>query len=254
MKDKLNKFILFLSLLLRILNKVIMRKIMYLIAMFCSIMGYSQDQYNFGAGVSRDSKFIEIRGISRDVVSSSSSTKVEGSPYLFDNWKIYGEIFTTDNKVYKIQGLNYNAYSDYFLTKTTTDSVFIFKPSYIEKAIINNRVFKKFMNQKDGAFNFYEVIANSNDFELLKRYQKEIRTGITNGLTQQKEPDYLILKESYFLNKNDKLTEFALKKKNILKLFGDRSQKVNKFISNNKLSIKTDDDLKKIFDYYNSLL
>jgi len=227
---------------------------MYLLAIFYFMMGYSQDQYNFGTGVSRASKFVEIRGISRDVVSNSSSNKVEGSPYLFDNWNIYGEIFTVDNKVYKIQGLNYNAYSDYFLTKTTADSVFIFKPSYIEKAIINDRVFKKFMNQKDGSNHYYEVIVNSEEFELVKRHQKEIRTGITNGLTQQKEPDYLILKESYFLIKEGILTEFALKKKNILKLFGDRSQKVNKFISNNKLSIKVDADLKEIFNYYNSHL
>lgn len=231
-----------------------MKKIMYLLAIFCSMMGYSQDQYNFGAGVSRASKFVEIRGISRDVVSNSSSTKVEGSPYLFDNWNIYGEIFTLDNKVYKIQGLNYNAYYDYFLTKTTADSVFIFKPSYIEKAIINDRVFKRLMNQKDGSNLYYEVIANSEEFELVKSHRKEIRTGITNGLTQQKEPDYLILKENYFLIKEGILTEFDLKKKNILKLFGDRSQKVSKFLSNNRLSIKADEDLKKIFNYYNSLL
>jgi hypothetical protein len=231
-----------------------MRKIMYLSAIFSFIMGYSQDQYNFGEGVSRASKFVEIRGISRDVVSNSSSNKVDGSPYLFDDWHIYGEIFSIDNKVYKIQGLNYNAYYDYFLTKTTADSVFIFKQSYIEKAIINNRVFKKFMNQKDGSNHYYEVIAKSEEFELVKRHQKEIRTGITNGLTQQKEPDYLILKESYFLMNEGILTELSLKKKNILKLFGDKSQKVNKFISNNKLSIKEDEDLKKIFEYYDSIL
>ena len=232
-----------------------MRKVIHLLAIFCFISGYSQDQYSFGAGVSRESKYVEIRGIYDNIDNkSSSNNKVDGSPYLFEEWNISGEIFSIDNKIFKIQGLNYNVYADYFLTKTKPDSVFIFKPSYIEKAIINNRVFKKYLNQNSGSFNYYEVIANSKDLELLKRSQKVIRTGITNGLTQEKENDYLILRESYFLVKEGVLTEFSLKKKNILKLFGDKSQRVNKFISNNKLSIKVDADLKKIFDYYNSIL
>lgn len=232
-----------------------MRKIIYIGVLFSFLTGYSQDQYSFGEKVSRESKYIEIRGIYDNIDNNSSTNnKVDGTPYLFDKWDIAGEIFSIDNKIFKIKGLNYNAYADYFLTKTTPDSVFVFKASYIEKAIINNKVFKKYLNQNNGSINFYEVIAEIDDFELLKRSQKVIRTGITNGLTREKENDYLILKESYFLFKEGILTEFALKKKNILKLFGDKSQKVNKFISNNKLSIKEDEDLRKIFEYYDSIL
>ena len=42
-------------------------------------------------------------------------------------------------------------------------------------------------------------------------------------------------------------------KRKILKFFNDKTERVEKFASENNLSFKNDSDLTKIFNYYNSL-
>jgi hypothetical protein len=43
-------------------------------------------------------------------------------------------------------------------------------------------------------------------------------------------------------------------KSGILDVLSDKKEFIEKFVSDNKLTIKSDDDLAKVFTYYNSLL
>ena len=220
------------------------------------MIGYGQSNFLLGNGLnsSVDMGRSYVGPYLNNEFNSSLESKVEGSPYLFDSWDNISVITTYENKKYKITNLNYDTKSDLFVAKISQDTVFMFKPTYLKEVAINNRLFRKYLNQKTDLFNYYEVIAVNKDTEILKRNQKVIRIGVTNRLTLEKENDFFILRENYFLSKGGKLIELSLKKKNILKLFGDKSQMVNKFILNNKLSIKEDANLRKVFNYYESLM
>lgn len=233
-----------------------MNKIIIVLLFFNFSIGYGQSNFLLGNGLnsSVDMGRSYVGPYLNKEFNNSLETKVEGSPYLFDRWDNISVIMTHEDKKYKIVNLNYDTKSDLFVAKISKDSVFMFKPTYLKEVAINNRIFRKYLNQKTGLYNYYEVIAAHKDTEILKRNQKVIRIGVTNHLTMEKENDYFILRENYFLSKGGKLTDLSIKKKNILKLFGDKSQMVNKFILNNKLSIKEDANLRKVFNYYESLM
>lgn len=233
-----------------------MTKIIQFIIFISVLTGYGQSNFLTGTDINNNATNITSynSGTYINIGNSKARSKVKGTPYLFESWNNISVITTQDDQKFKIINLNYDTKSDLFVAKISQDSVFMFKPSYLKEVTINNRRFKKYLNQETALFNYYEVIATNDETEILKRNQKVLRIGITNRLTMEKANDYFILKEDYYLNKDGNLTELSIKKKNILRLFGDRSQTVNKFISNNKLSIKEDADLRKIFNYYESLL
>ncbi|MBT8385698.1 MAG: hypothetical protein KJO83_08290 [Bacteroidia bacterium] len=233
-----------------------MKKFIQFIILISALWGYSQSNFLTGADINNSSASITNYNSGTYLKTGGSKTisKVKGTPYLFDDWNNISVVTTLDDQKFKIVNLNYDTKSDLFVAKISQDSVFMFKPNYLKEVTINNRRFKKYLNQETALFNYYEVIAANDNTEILKRNQKVLRIGITNRLTMEKESDYFILKEDYYLNKSGNLTELSIKKKNILKLFGNKSQSVKKYISDNKLSIKEDVDLRKIFNYYESLM
>jgi len=236
--------------------KLEMIKLIQVIIFISAFLGFGQSNFLIGTDINNNATNITSynSGTYLNLGGSKTTSKVKGTPYLFDDWNNISVVTTLDDQKFKIVNLNYDTKLDLFVAKISQDSVFMFKPNYLKEVTINNRRFKKYLNQETALFNYYEVIATNDDTEILKRNQKVLRIGITNRLTMEKESDYFILKEDYYLNKNGNLTELSIKKKNILKLFGDKSQTVKKFIADNKLSIKEDVDLRKIFNYYESLM
>tara|TARA_R110002073_G_scaffold336208_1_gene530872 strand:- start:15582 stop:16280 length:699 start_codon:yes stop_codon:yes gene_type:complete len=232
-----------------------MKKIVCLLVAinFCQV--YAQGNFLFGSGVNSPTD-MDIRGRYASKMSNAKAVdKVRGTPYMFENWNNNSEILTEDKKTYQIADLNYNVSSDMFAVKISTDSVFIFRPDYLKEVTINNRTFKKKLDVVSGLFNYYEVIATSEKGEILKRSRKTIRTGITNRLTMQREPDYYVLKEDYYyLNFDDEsIQELPLKKKNVLKVLGSKSVQIKEYVSEHKLSVKDEEDLQQIFKFYDSL-
>ena len=73
---------------------------------------------------------------------------LEGSIFLFDNEDHPGRVYI-DNKVYKMENINYNIENDQFFTKIENDSVFIYTFETIDKISIKNREFKEIYGISD---------------------------------------------------------------------------------------------------------
>jgi hypothetical protein len=58
---------------------------------------------------------------------------------------------------------------------------------------------------------------------------------------------------SYYVFKDEKMARLKRSKSGLLDVLSDQKELVEKFISNNKLTVRSDDDLAKIVAYYNSL-
>lgn len=198
----------------------------------------------------------EQRGLGIYTMNSSSanSGQIKGSTYLFSDWKTNAIVNTKEGKKYKISGLNYDAKLDKLVAKVGTDSLFSFNPANIKQASINSRIFERYLDPELNRNSFYEVILDKENFKLLKRINVAVKEGYVNPMTKSKEiPDSYTFKESYFINEADVVKKVPPKKRNFLKIFGDKSVEIKKYISSNKLSIKKEFDLKKIFTYYYSL-
>jgi hypothetical protein len=174
-----------------------------------------------------------------------------GTPYLFSNWETLATIHTGDGKQYSITNLNYDTKINRFVSKVSLDSVFVFEASDLKEAILNNRRFKRYYF--NDVYEYYQIIASSKGKEILKKNFKAIKRGKKDPLTAKVSKDKYYLKTKYFLNSKNGVREFKMKKKTFLKIFGNQSPKVKKYIKRNKLSIKNDIDIAKIFKYYDGL-
>jgi hypothetical protein len=226
----------------------------YIIVLFVlvSLFSYSQDRIEgFSEGVN---SFVsaDVRPNGAGImVSGEVDPGIDGDPYLFNNWNTLATIHVAGGKKFTISNLNYDTKLGRFVSKVTLDSVFVFELSNLKEASFNKTKFKRY--QVNNSSEYYEVIASSKGREILKKNIKKVKKFRKDPLTGKKNKDKYILEATYFLNSKKGIHEFKMKKKSFLKIFGNLSPKVKKYMKRNKLSIKKDTDIYKIFKYYDGL-
>lgn len=188
------------------------------------------------------------------IVNENKSSEVQGSYYVYDEFHT-GIITAKNGEKYKLPGLNYNLKSDQFEAKISKDSIFAFSTTSIIGVDLDQQKFKTLYDPAKYRPTFYEVIGTLDNKTVLKHYSVKMRPGVVNPMTQQKQtPDRLIHEHSYYITNNKGgLQELKLKKRHILKLFDDSAKKVHDFVSENNLSYKKDEDLRKIFTFYKNI-
>ena len=185
------------------------------------------------------------------LVSGEVDPGIEGSPYLFKNWNTFAIIHISNGKKFTINNLNYDTKIDRFVSKVSLDSVYVFDASNLKEVTLNNKKFKRF--DRNDRYEYFQLVALSKGKDILKKSIKLIKKGSIDPLTNKKNKDKYVNSSKYFLNSKNGIEEFKLKKKSFLKIFGNNSLKIKKFIKKEKLSIKNDEDIAKIFKYYNQL-
>lgn len=177
---------------------------------------------------------------------------IQGTPYLYENWFSYIEIFTEDNKSYKLPNSNFNLLNNKFCTRVNNDSIFTFNKDNLNFVKLNNKVFKK-IKLKNDQESFFEVLFDGKKNAFLKRYEKKIKKGKINPMTQKAiSKDKFVKYIEYYIYENEKLTRFKLKKSNILKILDNREKDIKNFVKSNEIDFKSEIDLIKLFKFYNS--
>lgn len=185
-------------------------------------------------------------------ISNPIDDGVEGSVYLYDNWESSAVVTTQDaDKKLVIKDLNYDTKHSNFVVKVTNDSVYVFNNALIKEVRLNNKKFKQYTLR--GKKRFLEVVAFNNNFEFLKNYEKVIRKGKLNPLTQVKETDRYILKEIIYYKKGNSIKEIKLNKKTFTKLFGKDAKNVRGFINENNINVKDEKNIQTILNFQNTL-
>ncbi len=179
-------------------------------------------------------------------------TNLKGDIHVFSQWKNKG-VIRIDNKDYRLGNINFNIKTNNFESQVGKDSVFILDIANVNHVYINNRKFKSFYFAKKKSDKSFEIIYDGDDFKLLKGYEVGIKYGETDPLMVRKKVDTYFITKTHYIRKGTDIQEITLKKKKIVSLFKDKTDLINKFVKENKLSYKKEIDLKKIFNYYNSL-
>jgi hypothetical protein len=110
----------------------------------------------------------------------------------------------------------------------------IFKKNETEQTFIP----VEYSNKKTVNLGYFELLADGK-MKLLKQFQKSGKEKIKTVLFLQ--------------NESEPAKSFKVKKSSILKLMSRHKSAVSKFIVKKKINVKKENDLKKVFDYYNSL-
>ena len=194
------------------------------------------------------------------VMKEKKYVGVEGSPYLYEDWRS-GTFTDVDGKNRGSFKMRYNIYDD---------ELEIIKDN---KAIsINHKIVKEFevfklggegrslfrsgypANNEYGEANFYKVLNDDGEFNLLKKYNCTITNLETKGygestLTQK----FLPSSKYYIYSEKTGFTKINKSKKSILEIFSKHEKKIKAFIKSNKINVKNDGDLAEVVKFYNSI-
>lgn len=200
--------------------------------------------------------FKENYGPSVDYVVHQNEKTTEGSPYLYETWDNEAKVYF-NGKAYTFNTFNYNVHADQFEAKFSADSVFIVSPTGVDKVVLGNRVFRRYLDSEMQRNIYFEEIFKSVDLILLRKYSTIIKKAEVNPLT--KTPmglPVLKLKEVFYVlnGESTQLKKINLKKSSVLDLVDNKFVKeVQSYVKENKLKYNDLEDVTSILKFYNTL-
>lgn len=177
----------------------------------------------------------------------TNGNQIEGNRFLLENWKNKGELYS-QGKVLRLDNINYDIYSNQFSQSKQGDSLFIFDNKLIDSAKINGRSMKPDDNQK-----FNEVLVEGKEVNLYKTFRAEIIEGMFNPTDGTTQPSRFKIVDDYLITYHGKTEPFKFNKKQVLEVISEHKSETEKYIKANNLSLKKEEDVIKIFKYYNTL-
>lgn len=164
------------------------------------------------------------------------------------------EVLLTNGARYNLP-VKYNLYVDELFFKSDNQTMsfvvpvreFVFKESSSATAFFRNGY-----PANDGFSDktFYQVLVDGK-VQLLKKLSKQVMEtkDFNSSIVKKRFTD---LSKVYSFRDNQ-FYQLKRDKSGILNVFSDRSNEIAKYISDNKINLKKDDELAKVFNYYNSL-
>ncbi len=179
---------------------------------------------------------------------------IYGNPYL-ENDFINGTIFTIQKIQYVDIPIRYNKYNDVFEFKAEDGVYEIGVPADVEKIEFKEMVFHyiPYLADKKVKNGFFQVIESGNA-TLYAHHKVVFKKMEPASLTQTAKPDRFeeVPVEFYMKVKNNEAIPFNTKKE-LIGLFPDNQDKVEDFISKNKIKLNKPESLSELVKYYNSL-
>jgi hypothetical protein len=187
-------------------------------------------------------------------VNVKSYGDMKGDPYLTKDWST-ASVKLQNGQTYEGVNVRYDLLEDQLTFKTAEGSelafatpVSEFKITYDEKGSPVTKVFRSgFKGTTDNSF--YEVLHDGN-VKVLKKHGKQIET-----VQEYNSPPTKSITDriKYFYVLNNELVELKKDTKSLGVVFGSKSAEVEKYIKENKLNVKKDEDLVKAFAYFSTL-
>ncbi len=170
---------------------------------------------------------------------------IDGSVFLYNTWDNKGAVYLNE-KIFKLNNINYHIDKASFMTKIENDSIFIFDFDLVDKIVVNNKTFKRYYHVKEGAHKVFEIIHQEKDFALLKHYSLELIQGSPNPMLGR--PRSKIKQNSkYYIEKKGVIQDFKFKKSTLLSLYdGERASALKEYADKYDLSFKKEDDIRRM--------
>lgn len=184
---------------------------------------------------------------------------VQGSPFMFDDWKLADIILSRGKKFEKIKArVDLCSQEAHFITRNNVEivtpyglvtEIVLFDSSTAGMDTFRLKTgFPAIDNQNEN--NFYELLSDGRA-QLVKSIRKKI-VEKKNDVSGQVEREFDSYEDYYFFN-NGVLKKIKRDKASVLDLLNDQKVKMEEFIKSNNINLKRADGLIRLFDYYNSL-
>jgi hypothetical protein len=240
--------------IIKMIKKLKIAFLSLLLLSFCIQKGYSQDNDGFASNIAKNLTSVATttnQGLGSAGYFYNPKIAVDGSEYLFDEWENRAAIYTKDKYIYSLKNINLNINRNSFVSKVGKDSIFTFDMNNIDKVIINKKTFKSVVSENGNRI--YQVIYEGTDFSVLRGFTIQTVKSSPNPMVNRRT-DRLVKKQVLFLKKNNAVKRFKLTKRKILGLVNAANkEEVLRYVKDQNLSFRKEEDLNKILEYSSSL-
>ena len=184
-----------------------------------------------------------------------SYTDIKGTPFLFDDW-VSGIVILGNGETFNNVPLKYNVFDEklYFKNPKNNELLEFLQPvkSFKFNELKGAGVFSKGFPAID-RFNsetFYDVLFDGKVKLLNKKYKTILEVRPYNSATVEKS---FVDRNDYYIVKGNKIERIKNSRKDFLDIFSDKSAQIDAFIKKEKINFKNNDDLVKVFNYFESL-
>lgn len=195
-----------------------------------------------------------IYDIKGEALRPNSYSEVSGSPYYMDAWTM-GIIRFKDDRIVNGVELKYDQLSDLLLFKNSkgetieiTEPISEFKINF--PGASGDKLFRSGFKPSGNntSKSFYEILSDGNIKFIKKTIKNIIEIKEYNSASATKK---ISTKDFYYVVKADNLpVQVNKNEKNILAAIGDKESELEGYVKANKLNLKNDTDILKLFEYY----
>ena len=233
-----------------------MKVLFLLLAFVLGFVKYSFSQF----GVSYETRQVlqlynENKFISKSDKSTLTEIDVEGSPYLKDEF-VNGSIYTVQKVHFEEVPLRYNIFNDELEFKTPTNEVLaLATPDIVEKVVIGDTILV-FLSYVDSnkTKNGYFLLLEEGKASLYAKpgviFKKET---LPEAYKDPEPAKFQKISDDYYLGFNTGSAIPVNNKKSLVAAFPDNQEKIEKYISKNKIKTNKPGSLTELVKYYNSL-
>jgi len=189
-------------------------------------------------------------------MTNSMSDDNQVSLMMFDDWKPI-EIHGVKDELIFIDSANYHLEANKILF-IQHGNLYELYPEKIQNAQIDNHKFVSLIHEVDKKTlqrSYFEILVEG-DYNLLSKQElvKEITNSSPLGLSATKEVRFVLTEKLYYQSSSGRRPVVVPKKKaDFTKIFRRDRDKLVSYAKSNKLSLKRTEDVRTIFNYYNSL-
>ena len=178
---------------------------------------------------------------------------IDGTPYLEKEF-LNGFIIFTSNSTSDTMELQYDVFSKEFFIIDTSDKEAVIHLKFVKEIHMDGKeesyLFKRINPSRP--HKFYEVIYESDDFDIYNDMKATYHHSTDNGIVQTREK--FTKKDNYYLlRKGEKAKKIKLKKKDIYKqLSSEKKSQADQLLKEHKLKLKKSRDFKRLFELLNN--
>ena len=180
--------------------------------------------------------------------------QIDGKFHLFEDWSNTAVIHTLSDDKFLVKRINLNIKRNSFEAKMNeSDSIFSFTFNNIKKIVVNNKTYKNYYYDDDNRV--YEMLYESDDYKFMKGFEVTLITASANPLVNRPNDKY-VRGEDYFIMIEGVINPIKLKKKSLyktLELDKSNTSRLNMFVESNSLSLKKEEDIVKLLEYFNTI-
>jgi len=199
--------------------------------------------------------FNTTKFVSGDWKKQLSANDIQGSPFLNDDF-INGTIFTTQKQQYNDIPLRYNIYNDELEFKNPSGEILAMNtPEVVEIAVFgdNKLTYSGYLEGNKTKTGFFVIIEPGKAALLAKKSIFFIEATLPAAYKDAEPAKLKARNDVYYIKVGDFQALPADNKKNLVAAFPDNQDKIEAFISKNKVKLNKPESIAEVVKYYNSL-